>query len=224
MLDRMNVSEVGKAMLVTGLVLLASAAALLFSAEAKLRQSNRDMERTTSALLKIEEINSLVIGVDYSARGYALTGQVLFLDHEYQKQGRLKVVLDELMPLVGPQQQAGLAALKEKLKAHAAVYEKLVALGPKHAAEVAAVIIDPVERQKRYEVLNGLEAMRSAELKALKAHQAETEQQQRRTSILTFIIVAIAFLGGMTDVMARLWRDRRRRSNALATAARMLSK
>lgn len=210
-LERMNFSEVGKAMLVTGLVLLASAAALLFSAEAKLRHCNSEVQRATAAVLRIEEINALVIGVDYSARGYALTGMPLFLEHEHQKQARLADAVDELDRIVNPAQRPAMDRIAKLVGRHAAVYAAQVAKGPNRTAEMAAIITDPAEREKRYDVLTALEHMKAFELKALAANQRETEEQMRHTTRLTVLIVALAFLGGTSDVMARLWRERRRR-------------
>jgi CHASE3 domain sensor protein len=209
--DRLNFSEVGQAMIVTGLVLLVSAAVLLLTTEAKLRQSNSDVQRTTSTLLQIQEIESLVIGVDYSARGYALTGQALFLDHEHEKQARLKQAVLELSALSPPSQRADVKKLGELAETHAAVYAALVSQGPNHVKEVAAAITDPGERKKRFAVIAALDSLRQEALHALAREQADAVRQLRHTSILTFIIVAIAFLGGTSDVMARIWRDQHRR-------------
>ena len=212
-LDKLHFTEVGKAMLVTGLVMLVAAACLLFAAESRLRASNEAVQRTTSALLKIDEINDLVIGVDYSARGYALTGQMLFWEHEQQKQENLKHAVNDLLELVNPDQKAAVRALGRLSERHAAVYAALVAKGPNGLKDMAAAITDPDTRQKRYDVQVELSRLKTGELEALANQQADTESQLRRTSILTFIIVAIAFIGGMTDVMSRIWRSHYRRTH-----------
>jgi|GEM_PF-1381836 len=222
--ERMNLSEVGKAMLVTGLVLLGSAAVLLFSAEARLRQTNEAVQRTTAALLRIDELSELVIGVDYSARGYALTGQQMFLQHEEQKQARLNAAWNELAGLVAPEQRKSVTALRGLIDIHASIYAKQVASGPSRMKEMAAIITNPIERNKRYEVINALSRLKTDTLQALDAEQTEAEIQLRHTSVLTFIIVGIAFLGGMTDVMARIWRTRRQRGLAHGAAAVMPEK
>ena len=199
-------SEVGQAMLVTGLVLLVSAAVLLFAAEGKLRRSNGEVQRTTAALLQLDEIEALVIGVDYSARGFALTGQDLFRTHEHDKQIGLKQAVMQLYGLMAPSQHAAIENLGDLADKHAAVYAALVSKGPGQLKEVAAVITDPVERKKRYDVMAALSSLRQEELDALTVEQANTAYQLRYTSILTFLIVAVAFLGGTLDVMARIWR------------------
>lgn len=214
--ERGRLSEVGRAMLGAGLVLLVSSAVLLISAQGELRKRNAEVQRSNTALLQIEEINSLVIGVDYSARGYALTGQQLFLDHEHEKQLRLKQAVGELSGLVDPDQRSAVKTLSNLVGKHAAVYSSFVARGPGRQKEIAAIITSPVERQKRYDVLTALEKLHRAELAALYAHQAAAEGQLRYTSILTFVIVAIAFLSGTTDVMVQIFRRRQRRRGAFS--------
>lgn len=209
--ERTPFAEAGRAMLGAALVLLVSSAVLLLSAQGELRKRNAEVQRANTALLQIEEINSLVIGVDYSARGYALAGQQLFLDHEYEKQLRLKQVVGELFVSVDADQRPAVKLLANLVDKHAAVYSHFVAQGPGRQKEIAAIITSPVERQKRYDVLTALGNLHKAELAALYAHQAAAEHQLRFTSILTFVIVAIALLGGTTDVMVRILRRRQRR-------------
>lgn len=210
--ERMHLSEVAKGMLGAGLVLLVSAVVLLVSAQGELRKRNIEVQRANSALLRIAEVNSLVIGVDYSARGYALTGQKLFLDHEHEKQLRLKQALGELVNLVDDDHKSAVKALSRLADRHAAVYSTFVGLGPGRTNEIAAIITNPVERQKRYDVLDALAKLHQAQLASLYNHQAAAEAQLRHTSILTFVIVAIALLGGTTNAMATVFRRRRSRS------------
>lgn len=211
-----RLSEVGRAMLGAGLVLLVSSAVLLVSAQGELRKRNAEVQRTNTALLKIEELNSLVIGVDYSARGYALTGQQLFLDHEHEKQVRLKQAVGELSGLVDADQRPAVKSLSNLVEKHAVVYSSFVALGPGRQKEIAAIITDPTERQKRYDVLAVLTKLHNTQLAALYAHQGAAEGQLRYTSILTFVIVAVAFLSGTSDVMVRVFRRRQRQRGAVS--------
>jgi len=210
-----QISEMGKAMLVAGLSLLAAAAVLLYSAERDLRANNLEVRRANSALLQLAEIKNLVIGVDYSARGYALTGEQLFLDHEHQKQRALPAGLDKLATLCDPEQAADIARLAELIKRHAAVYAKFVTLGPSRAREMAALITNTTERQKRYDALDVIERLHGALMADLVRHQAAAERQQRHTLMLTFLIVILAFLGGLLDVVVVAVRARRARRIAL---------
>jgi CHASE3 domain sensor protein len=209
-------SEMGKAMLVAGLALLAASAILLVSAEHDLRKNNAEVQRSNAALLQLAEINSLVIGVDYSARGYALTGEQLFLDHENEKQQGLKLGLADLIRLADPEQADDIAQLTRLIDRHAAVYAQFVKMGPGHAKEMAALITNPVERQKRYDVLAALQSLHEKLMANLLSHQALAEKQQRFTLILTFMIVAIAFLGGIMDVVVKTVLSRRRRHSGNA--------
>ncbi len=206
-----QLSEMSKAVLVAGLALVAASAVLLVSAEHDLRRNNTAVQRSNAALLELAEINSLVIGVDFSARGYALTGEKLFLDHESAKQRDLKLGLAELTRLAEPKQADDIARLTRLIDRHAAVYAKFVKLGPGHAKEMAALITNPGERQKRYDALKALQSLRGTLMADLLHHQAVAEQQQRFTLILTFAIVAIAFLGSFLEVVVKTVFIRRRR-------------
>lgn len=214
-----QLSEMGKAMLVAGLALLVATGVLLVSAERDLRKSNAAVQRTNSALLQLAEIKSLVIGVDYSARGYALTGEKLFLDHEYEKQRDLKLGLADLSRLADVRHARDIARLSHLIDRHAAVYAQFVKYGARDTKAMAALITNPAERRKRYDALSSVEMLHGALMGDLVAEQAQAEKQQHYTMILTFVIVATAFLGGVLEVVMKTVLRRRRfgsRSSGLA--------
>lgn len=203
-------SEMGKAMLVAGMSLLIAAAVSLFTAERDLRHNNAEVQRANAALLQLAEIKHLVIGVDYSARGYSLTGERLFLDHENEKQRDLKTGIAKLRRLTDPELAGDIAQLSRLIAKHASVYANFVAQGPLRTKEMAALITNPVERKKRYAVLDELERLNGAIMADLVHHQSLAVKQQRYTLILTFVIVMIAFLGPLVDWgVKRIGRSRR---------------
>lgn len=205
-----QLSEMSKAMLVAGLALLVATAVLLLSAERDLRRSNEAVQRTNAALLQLADIELLVIGVDYSARGYALTGEQLFLDHEHEKQRDLKLGLAELGRLADSDHAEDVAQLRRLIDHHAVVYAQFVKTGAGDTKSMAALITNPAERQKRYAVLDDLHTLRSGLMTDLVDHQVRAEKQQRYTLILTFVIVAIAFLGGIMEMAVKTVLRRRR--------------
>jgi CHASE3 domain sensor protein len=204
-----QLSEMGKAMLVAGLALLVATAVLLVSAERDLRNSNEAVQRTNAALLQLAEIEFLVIGVDYSARGYALTGERLFFDHEHEKQRDLKLGMAELGRLADAKHAGDITRLGRLIDRHAVVYARFVKNGARDTKTMAALITDPVQRQKRYAVLDELRTLRSGLMKDLVSHQLRAEKQQRYTLILTFVIVATAFLGGIMEMAVKMVFRRR---------------
>lgn len=213
-----QISEMSKAMLVAGLSLLVAAGVLLFTAERDLRRANADVQRTNAALLQLAEINSLVIGVDYSARGYALTGEKLFFDHEQEKQRALVFGIKRLDMLTAGAHKAEIANLKVLLARQAKVYADFVARGPLRTQEMAALIVNPVERKKRYDALDSLKRLHTAFLVDLTAHQRAAEKQQHYTLILTFVIVVTAFLGGLMDMVVKLVGSRKVRLGRIPVA------
>ncbi|GAA0556058.1 CHASE3 domain-containing protein [Rhizomicrobium electricum] len=215
-----QLSEMGKAMLVAGLALLVATAVLLVSAERDLRNSNEAVQRTNGALLQLAEIEFLVIGVDYSARGYALTGEQLFFDHENEKQRDLKLGLAELGRLVDAKHAGEVTRLERLIDRHAVVYAQFVKTGARDTEAMAALITNPMQRQKRYDVLNEVRALRIGLMDDLVSHQVQAEKQQRYTLILTFVIVATAFLGGIVEVaMKNVFRRRRGLRASVSTEA-----
>jgi hypothetical protein len=75
---------------------------------------------------------------------------------------------------------------------------------------MAALITNPIERQKRYDVLDKLHAVHDGLMADLVSYQVRAENQQRYSLILTFVIVAIAFLGGIIEVVVKTVFRRRR--------------
>jgi CHASE3 domain sensor protein len=208
-------SEMGNAILVAGLSLVVAAAVLLVTAERDLRKAHAAVQQTNAALLQLADINSLVIGVDYSARGYALTGERLFRDHENEKQRDLKAGVEILASLTDSTRSAEIARLSRLIDRHAAVYAGIVAQGPGRAKEMAALITDPAERQKRYDALDAVKHLHGVLLADLNSHQVTAQKKQRYTLILTFVIVATAFLGAALDVIVKTVGRRRNRSGRL---------
>lgn len=214
-----QLTEMGKAMLVAGLALLVATAVLLVSAEHDLRKSNEAVQRSNAALLQLADIEFLVIGVDYSARGYALTGEQLFFDHENEKQRDLRLGLAELGRLAGPTHDVQVDQLSDLIERHAAMYAQFVNSGAHDTKAMAALITNPAERQKRYDVLNKLHSLREGLAADLIAHQVRAEKQQRYTLILTFVIVATAFLGGIVEVAVKTALRRRRGAGHAASVS-----
>ena len=200
----------GKAMVVAGLALLVATAILLISAERDLRKSNEAVQRTNNALLQLAEIKSLVIGVDYSARGYALTGDKLFLNHENEKQRALKLGVAELGRLAPLQHADDIQRLSRLIDIHAAVYAQFVKLGGGRTREMADLITNPNQRQKRYDAIGAVDALHADLMGDLVAEQVQAEKQQHYTMVLTFVIVATAFLGGIVELLLKNVLRRRR--------------
>jgi CHASE3 domain sensor protein len=201
--NRSRLREVGLPMLLAAAVLLLSAMVLLGANISELRRTNTEVQRTNAALLDLAEINTLVMGIDMTVRGYALTDDPEFLVYETDNRARLHIAVDHFASLVkGEPEWAGrIAALRKLIAKHEALFLDLSALGPGHAREVGAAIADPVKRQARYDVQNTLTGMRTDELTQLSALQEKTEGQIRRTNYLAFGIFFLAFFAGLFGVV-----------------------
>lgn len=212
-------SELGLTILLSGLVMLGAASVLLATAYHGLRRENAAVQKADKALLQLAKIDNLIIGVDYSARGYALTGLPMFYDHEMEKQDRLRRSVSDLAGMVDVELLPQVQEMSADVAQHAAVYAEFIKHGRGQTREIAAIITDPVVRQKRLDVQRHLGDLHKRQLTLLYAHQAKAEKQLRYTGLLTILIVAIAFLGGVSDVIVRLFLRNRSPYETRAKAA-----
>jgi len=197
-LERAGVRDIGVPTLLAAVVLFVSAMAMLGANVSALRESYGRVQRSNSVLLDMAEINTLVMGIDMTVRGYALTDNPDFLVYEADNRNRLCIRIDHLASLVldDPEQSARIAKLRALVARHEEVFSQLSSLGPGHAKEVAAVIVDPAKRKIRYAAQDTLTAMHDNEMKRLSAHQQAAERQVSHTFNLALGIVAFAFIAG----------------------------
>lgn len=206
-----SLRELGVPMLLTAIVLFACAMAMLNANVSALRQSYSSVQRSNSVLLELAEINTLVIGIDTTVRGYALTDNPDFLVYEADNRRRLDYAIENLDSLAsddGPGQTAHIARLRTLVAEHEALFSKLSSLGPGHAKDVAAAIVDPAKRKIRYAVQNTLTAMHDDEMELLSTRQRLVERQVSHTFFLALGIIAFAFIAGTVGVMLTLHNRR----------------
>ena len=191
--------EVGLPMLIAAVVLFAAALAMLGANVSAVRASYRSVQRSNSILLELAEINTLVMGVDMTVRGYALTDNPKFLDYHADNRRRLGYAIENLASFVAvePEQSVRMAELRALVAKHEAVFSQLSSLGPGHAKDVAAAISDPEKRKVRYAVQDLLKTIHNDEVKLLATRQQVAERQVSYTFNLAVGIIAFAFLAGM---------------------------
>ena len=197
-LERASLRDVGVPTLFAAFVLFGTAMAMLGANVSAVRESYGWVQRSNSALLDIAEINSLVMGIDMTVRGYARTDNSDFLVYEADNRKRLGMRIDHLAFLTtdDPGQSASLAKLRALVAKHEALFSQLSNLGPGHAKDVAAVIVDPEKRKIRYAVQDTLTVMHDGEMKRLAARQRTAERQVSRAFNLALGIVLFAFVAG----------------------------
>jgi CHASE3 domain sensor protein len=193
----------GTEMLIAAVVLLAAGILLLGANVSALRDNGDLVQRIDSALLQIAEVDNKTIGVEFAMRGFGLTGDPYYLRGYFGNREYLHVALDKLAATVAdqPADAPRLAKLRALLETRVATFEKLAALGPGHAREIAAVIVTPEVRDNRNEALGMLYGIRDDELKLLAERQQSSAHDARQTYILAAGIIALAFLLSVAGLM-----------------------
>ena len=188
--------QIGTPMLLCAVVLFVSAMAMLGDNVSQVRTGYASVQRSNAALLDIAEINTQVMGIDMTVRGYALTGNPVFLHYEADNRELLRRAMDDLASLIAGEagHSVSMATLRQLVARHEAVFAKLSDLGPGHGADVAAAITDPAKREARYAVQRALTALHADELKLLDARRNAAERQASRTFEIAFGIVFLAFV------------------------------
>ena len=188
--------QIGTPMLLGAVVLLVSAMSMLGDNVSQVRTGYASVQRSNAALLDLAEINTQVMGIDMTVRGYALTGNPVFLRYEADNRKLLGSAIDDLGSLIAdePGHSVSMTTLRTLVARHEAVFSQLSDLGPGHANDVAAAITDPAKREARYAVQRALTALHTDELKLLDARRNATERQASRTFEIAFGIVFFAFV------------------------------
>jgi CHASE3 domain sensor protein len=186
----------GTEMLVGAIMLLIAGMTLQGANISELRAINARVERSNGALLQVAEADNMAVGVEMSARGWALTGNPVFQRYYRQNVWALHTAVNRLAAFVSdqPAQVRIIAKLRPLVERQIAIYGRLSELPPARAGEVAAAIVDPTIRQNRYSLLRTLYDIRDAQLKLVADRQRESERKVQQTYILSVGIVAFAFL------------------------------
>ncbi len=179
------------------MVLLLCGMVLLGSNVTRLRDSYAWVQRSNAILLQLAELDSKLVGVEMTVRGYALSDDPIFLKWQRDERGRTVVALNNLATLLGndPMHADHVKRLRTLVGRRLALYAYLSALGPGHARDVAAAIRDPGQAFG-YGQCPRLcwSIVRAQELNLLNERQAMAAAQTVQGYKLAFGIVVLAFV------------------------------
>jgi CHASE3 domain sensor protein len=197
-LERAGLRELGLPMLIAAVVLFVAAMAMLGANVSALRENYSRVQQSNSVLLELAEINTLVMGIDMTVRGYALTDNPDFLVYEADNRRRLGYAIENLSSFESADQgqSARISRLRTLVAQQEELFSQLSGLGPGHAKEVATAIADPAKRKIRYAVQDTLTAIHNDEIKLLAARQQKAERQVSYTFNIAVSIIAFAFIAG----------------------------
>lgn len=209
-LERGILREIGYPILVVSLVMFVCAMALLSTNLSELRHSYARAERSNTALVQIAMVNTDILRVEMIIRGYALSGDPIYLRWKDMAFVRLQRRVDAFPSLFSgePVQLAHVKQLRSLLDEHCAVFDRLAAMVTIDKAAVTAEIVDYGKKVKRRPIEQLLTAMRDDELKDLAGRQRLAEQRVTDAYHYAVGISGIALLLGALG-FALIIHDRR---------------
>lgn len=186
----------GTEMLVGAIMLLCAGMLLQGASVSELRASNARVLHANAVLLQIADIDSEILGVELSVRGYALTDGPQYLRYYQTRSHHLVSSLNALGATLSdrPEEAARLLRLRRLIEARLQTFADLTARGPGQAAAIAQAIGDPAVRNTRTEAQRVLYRLRDDELHFLDGHQRRAETKVRQTYILSSAVMALAFV------------------------------
>ena len=197
-LHRMELREFGVSALVAAVVLFVAAMAMLNQNVAQLRRSFTWVEQVYAVQKRFDAVNSRIVGVEMTVRGYALTGDPAFLLRHRKAHSNLVVLMRNLRDLAATETalQADFAELEKAVALHEALYDSLIGQGPQHQAVVAEAIANPAKRRFNERVVQALVRMEATEQRLWAERHAAAERDAQWTYAIALGIAGLAFLAG----------------------------
>jgi CHASE3 domain sensor protein len=201
---RVHLRELGLPILFGAIVLLVSATLMLGVNISALRGNLASIDHSQQMLTQISQVEIERLGLELTVRGYALTGDKLFLKIQQEVDGRREAALSKLERLIqaDPLHAAEYRKLMADLRTHATTFDKMMTLGPDRTAVVARAVVDPQMRTWKYAIRDDLAHLRAVELDDIAARQRDITSQMFRAFFLAVAIIVAAFLLGGVGVWA----------------------
>lgn len=210
-LGRGILREIGYPALMVSLVMFVCAMALLSSNISELRRSYARAERSNQALVQMAMVNADILRVEMIIRGYALSGDPIYLvwkDMAYvQLHDRVKAF--PALFAGEPVQLAHLKQLQRLLDAHCATFDRLSKMIAVDRAGVITEIVEYGKKVKRRSIENLLLQMRADEMEDLSARQRIAEERVTDSYHYAIGISAVALILGALG-FAFIIHDRRK--------------
>jgi len=176
-LDRGLLHDLGIPALVASLVLFVCAMTLLGANISEMRTGYARVQRSNTALLQLAIINTDILRVEMIVRGYALSGDPVYLTWQKMatdaEHGRM-ASFDTLF-VDNPAQKANVVTLKALLKTHDAYFGGLARRVTTDQAAVTAEIVAYGKKATRRSIENLLVVMRNDQMRHLAEQQHEAE-------------------------------------------------
>lgn len=211
LLERGVLREIGYPALIVSLVLFVCAMALLGANVSELRRSYARVQRANEALVQIAMINTDILRAEMIIRGYALSGDPIYLrwkDMAYRSLHR-RLTAIHVLSAGDRVQMDNLDRLQTLIAEHHSYFNQLAGRVPTDRAAVVAEIVEYGKKVKRAPIEALLRTMRADEMNALSLHQKTAERQVTNAYHYAIGISAVALVLGALG-FALVINDRRR--------------
>lgn len=216
-LDNGLIGELGVPALVVSLVLFVSAMTLLGANISELRAGYQRMQQTNAVLLEIAMINSDILRIEMTVRGYALSGDKSYLGWLKESRETLRGRLDALDKDVAAdaEQRADVNALRKLVAAHGAYFTAMAMRVARERDAVTAEMVDYSKKVKRRPIEDMLRDIRQDQMQLLANEQHLSERRVVDAYTYAIGISSLALLFGAIG-FALILHDRRAVRRAFA--------
>jgi len=205
-------SELGVPALIVSLVLFTSAMVLLGANLSELRTGYARLQRSNEALVQLAMVNTDILRVEMTARGYVLSGDPAYLvwlkmarDGVHQRLGTLDAVFSD-----DEDQRGDARMLRRLVDAQNDYFESLTRRMAGEREAVIAEIVDYSKKVKRRPIENLLTDLRGDELREIAVRQVEAERRVVGAYRYAIGISSLALIFGALG-FALILHDRRTR-------------
>lgn len=197
-LHAMDLREFGVSALFAAVVLFVAAMVMLNQNVVQLRRSFDWVERAHVIQKRIDDVNNSMNSVEMTVRGFALTGDLRFLERYKKMHAVLMGAVKDLddLAMVETALRPAIKALQTAVDGHEALYGTLIGHGPAEQAIVAEAITNPSKRLFSAKANNVLSRMEHMERRLFEARYAEAEREAAVTYRVAIGIAGLAFLTG----------------------------
>lgn len=192
-LERGLLRELGVPALAASLVLFVSAMTLLGANVSALRSAYAQVQTTNQALLEMAMMNSDILRIEMTVRGYALSGDPDYLVWQKMSEDTIDTRIATFDKLVrdDPDELRDVTKLKTLLASHRAYFRAMAQMVPTNRDRVVAEMVDYSKKVKRRPIEALLSDMRDDETRRLATQQHEAE---------TRVVAAYRYAIGLSSI------------------------
>jgi len=207
---RRGASGVLTTQLLSVAAMLVIAAGVMFGINLIDLRHDFDANRASSRIVEqLDDVEKYLMGVDLTVRGYALSGNDVFLDYRRLEMHKLMNAYSGL-PLVAavPQHQQSLERLRKAMRVRLNTLAELMRIAYSDRAALGQAIIDPDVRSTMREARAAISSMRSMEIARRDTMATEALDRARRNTLLAGAILALSFAFALVGLSLSLFGGR----------------